>query len=162
MKTNLVVIFLTLLMVAACESNVEKQLPISGEIVTEPVCNNGLKSTTIIENLPDSLFCLQYEYDVDNNYLSLVHQNVFFSCCATINCAFELEGDTIFIYEVGEYGMACNCVCYYDLELGVENILSKEYVLKIKEAYRKPIIFNIDLENENKGEYCDLRSLYYN
>jgi len=72
---------------------------------------------------------------IDDNYLSIKHVNVFFSCCPKANIIVnsEIRNDTIIIYESEEnISPDCDCICYYDINLEIGPLEYGEYNFIIK------------------------------
>lgn len=72
---------------------------------------------------------------IDNNYLSIKHVNVFFSCCSETNILVnsEIRNDTIIVYESEEnISPDCDCICYYDLNFSIGPLEYGEYYFIIK------------------------------
>ncbi|MBN1184825.1 MAG: hypothetical protein JXB49_21240 [Bacteroidales bacterium] len=135
---------------------------ISGELINTSDCKYN-KSAHTHEDTPDTLSCIKYTYDKKNQKLIFTHYNAAFNCCpGELSCNFSLGGDTI-IVEESEEMPGCHCNCLYDLDMQIEGILSKKYIIKIIEPYvydSTPMIFEIDLTNIQQDEYCLTRKFY--
>lgn len=162
---SLVTVSLIVLMIICCEKKDEndKQLTISGQLISNSTCKNDLKSRSHIVETPDSLSCVEYSFDKENNKLTLKHINAGFNCCPdSLYCKVELISDTIQIQEF-EKSALCGCNCLYDLDIEVTGIEIKKYEIKFVEPYvgdQIKLIFDIDLTKDLNGTYCVTRNQY--
>jgi len=107
--------------------------------------------------------CVEYTYYSDDKKLVLKHINTAFNCCPeSTSCEISMSGDTIIIEEF-EAQSGCDCNCLYDLDIAVEGIKAKEYILKFVEPYRgsqDELIFDINIAQDTIGSYCVERTDY--
>ena len=156
---------LLVLVILSCEKNddYDKQLIISGQLISNTTCKNDLKSRSQIVETPDSLSCVNYSFDKENNKLTIRHINAGFNCCPdSLYCKIELKGDTILIQEF-EKVADCRCNCLYDLDFEISGVDLKKYQLKFIEPYvaeQDKLVFEIDLNSDQNGTYCVIRKLY--
>jgi len=156
---------LIVLVILSCEKNddYDKQLIISGQLISNTTCKNDLKSRSQIVETPDSLSCVNYSFDKENNKLTIRHINAGFNCCPdSLYCKIELKGDTILIQEF-EKVADCRCNCLYDLDFEISGVDLKKYQLKFIEPYvaeQDKLVFEIDLNSDQNGTYCVIRKLY--
>ena len=156
---------LIVLVILSCEKNddYDKQLIISGQLISNTTCKNDLKSRSQIVETPDSLSCVNYSFDKENNKLTIRHINAGFNCCPdSLYCKIELKGDTILIQEF-EKVADCRCNCLYDLDFEISGVDLKKYQLKFIEPYvaeQDKLVFEIDLNSDQNGTYCVTRKLY--
>ena len=116
---SLLTVSLIGLMIFSCEKNNDndKQLKITGQLISNSTCKNGLKSSSQNVETPDSLSCVDYSFDKEKNKLTLKHINAGFNCCPdSLYCKIELKSDTILIQEF-EKVADCRCNCLYDLDI---------------------------------------------
>jgi hypothetical protein len=153
------------LMIISCEKkdDNDKQLIITGQLISNSKCKNDLKLSSQIVGTPDSLSCVNYSFDSDKNKLTLKHINAGFNCCPdSLYCKIELKGDTILIQEL-EKTAQCNCNCLYDLDIELNGVALKKYQIKFVEPYvseQNKLLFEIDLTKITNGTYCVTRKLY--
>ena len=163
--TNLIfLITVSIFLLTSCENNEtsEKQFSLTGKLISNSDCKN-LKSANEADYTPDSLSCIDYSFDSKNNILTIQHVNAGFNCCPdSLYCNATLKNDTIIVQEF-ETGGLCNCNCLYDLQIELNGVDSKKYQVKFIEPYageNKEILFEMDLENTNEGNYCVIRKQY--
>ena len=106
--------------------------------------------------------CVEYTYSGDT--LSITHVNSAFNCCPKeILVNASVSGDTIVIVERESEGL-CDCICLYDLDIEVLNLIPSKYTVVIKEQYickgDEPVIFPLDLTGGTSGSFCFKRSCY--
>lgn len=165
-STNLILIFLvTALFIICCEkdNSSKKEINFSGSLTSYSSCKNNFKSTLEVNETPDTLSCVEYVFDNENNKLTLKHINAGFNCCPdTITCDIKLNGDTIQIEE-HEGAALCDCNCVYDLDLEIKGVEAKKYRVKMVEPYaddQAKLDFQIDLIQNASGSYCVTRKQY--
>jgi hypothetical protein len=160
---NLLFIFvLPLLLFNSCENQKEPTgSGISGSITNSSDCKNfksgGLKFTEA-----DTFSCVHYFYDDVNHKVIMNHVNAGFNCCQKKYCELSTNNDTIIIHEF-ENGLACDCLCLFDLDIEIEGVNQKKYQVRFIEPYAKgqtELIFEMDLTSGNEGEYCVERMGY--
>jgi hypothetical protein len=168
MKTSInsiLVFFFIGLIVISCEKEnaKNKQLNLTGQLISNSTCKNGLKSTSATNITPDSLSCIDYSFDNLSNKLIIKHINAGFNCCPdSLYCNISLKNDTIVIQEF-EAAALCDCNCLYDLDIEINGVDSKKYQIKLIEPYlseQSEIIFEIDLTKNMNGSFCVTRKQY--
>ena len=109
--------------------------------------------------------CVSYEYN-ESGTLSIHRNMAGFNCCPTFLWAdFSLDGNTITITEIEnmENG-GCHCLCLFDLEYVITNLVPGEYNVVIVEPYLpdgdQPLEFTVDLTLPTEGTHCEARSNY--
>ncbi|MBN1416920.1 MAG: hypothetical protein JW973_17620 [Bacteroidales bacterium] len=121
------------------------------------------KSTVMWTEIMDTMSCIQYSYDPENQSLLLQHINAGFNCCpgrTYFHCHYA--GDTLIIYE-NETSAACDCNCLFDLEYQISDIALKKYHVILMEPYaedKEKIQFEMDLISSNSGSKCVIRKGY--
>ena len=139
----------------------EQESTLSGNLVNHSDCKTF--KSYIIPNTPDTLSCINYSFEPSNNKLILNHINAGFNCCpGSLYCDIRLNKDTIIIQEFEKEAL-CDCDCLYDLEIELNDVLSKVYYLRIIEPYARDeemLFFQLDLEYQNQGSYCVTRKRY--
>jgi hypothetical protein len=152
-------------MIISCykKDDSDKQLIITGQLISNSTCKNDLKSSSQIVETPDSFSCVDYSFDYKKNKLTLKHINAGFNCCHdSLYCIIELKGDTILIQEFEKIAL-CECNCLYDLDIDINGVESKKYQVKIIEPYvseQNKLEFEIDLTKDSIGNYCVTRNQY--
>lgn len=152
------------IVIISCEKdNNNKQLIITGQLISNSTCKNDLKSNSQITETSDSLSCVEYSFDNEKNKLTLKHLNAGFNCCPdSIYCKVELNGDTILIQEF-EKTAQCHCNCLYDLNIEINGVVLKKYQVKFEEPYvaeQNKLVFEIDLTKDQNGTYYVTRKQY--
>lgn len=162
MKKTVFYLFFLALVATGCEK-AEQQVIISGGLSAHSECKSNSKAVGFSESIPDSLSCVNYQYEPSAKQLSLEHLSAGFNCCPeSLYCSVELVNDTILIKEF-EQGGFCDCSCLYDLTIGVENLEAGQYVVRLSEPYAhnmESIMFRIDLSKSISGSYCVTRKSY--
>ena len=148
-----------------CEKEKEEepeQMTISGNVINHTDCKS-FKSVSNIDEVADTLSCIDYTFYQTENKLFLKHINTGFNCCpGELTCEISFSSDTIIIREFEEAAY-CDCNCLFDLEIEINGIESKKYYLKFIEPYcgdQEKLFFEIDLSNNSQGTYCVFRDQY--
>lgn len=154
MKTKLPSILLIIITAAILiNSCKEKETTDDIIILSGSVTNSDQNSNQI----PDSLSCIQYLFNRESGVLVLNHINAYFNCCPdSIFIDIYQNGDTIIIEE-HEAAALCDCHCYFNITIQVENIYPGQYIIKFIEPYlgnNEQLIFPIDLTQQISGSYC--------
>lgn len=148
------------LFVSGCEKDETKQLNLSGKLIDHTDCKNGRKA---VNETPDTLSCINYSFDSQNNKLSIQHINAGFNCCPdSLYCTAGISNDTITISEF-EAKAGCWCECLYDLDVELNGVGSGKYVIRLVEPHsgnQSKIIFSIDLSKNISGSFCVTRKIY--
>jgi hypothetical protein len=162
---SLLTVFCIAFMIFSCGKNdeINKELQMTGQLIGNSTCKNEFKSSDQISGTPDSLTCVEYSFDRDKNKLILKHVNAAFNCCPdSFYCKIELKGDTILIQEF-ETSALCKCNCLYDLDIEINGVEMKEYLIKFVEPYaseQSKLVFDIDLTTASQGSFCATRKQY--
>ncbi len=158
-----IIIFLFLLIIFSC--NKEKSPDpsgISGRLTNHSECKN-FKSGNLKFTEPDTFSCIHYLYDESDHKLVMTHINAGFNCCPEkLYCEVSSGNDTIIISEY-EKEQGCNCNCLFDLDIELNGMDQKSYILKFIEPYaegQEQLIFEMDLTVNVEGEYCVTRKGY--
>ena len=148
--------------VITCENENQTNQTFSGKMISHSACKSK-KSTTIDSDTPDTLSCVEYNYEASTGKLILKHINAGFNCCPQeINGTVTLNNDTIIIEEK-ESGGFCDCECLFDLDFEVTGLEAKTYVVRfIEPLWNRPdkLIFNVDLSVLTSDSYCMVRKNY--
>jgi hypothetical protein len=158
------IIFIGVLSLPLVNCDEKKMAPtqIGGSLVNHSSCKSS-KSGLILNDVPDSISCINYMYDKDSKTLSLSHLNAGFNCCPeSLYCKISINADTIMIEEF-EKNNACDCNCLFDLDYELSGVEKKSYFLKFTEPYaldQEPLLFEIDLSAQIEGSYCVTRTQY--
>ena len=107
--------------------------------------------------------CVFWEYN-DDGLFTMTHYNAGFNCCPeAILTSMTVSGDTIFIVERDSLQL-CRCNCLYDIDFVIENLQAQKYIVSFYEPFvvepKAPLVFEIDLEAEVSGKYCEYRDYY--
>jgi hypothetical protein len=162
---SLLTVFCIAFMFFSCGKNdeINKELPMTGQLVGSSACKSNLKSSSLGSETPDTLSCVAYAFDPENNKLTLKHINAALNCCPnSVYCTIELHGDTILIQEF-ETSALCNCNCLYDLDIEITGVDLKKYLIQFIEPYaseQSKLLFAIDLTQNTQGSFCVTRKLY--
>jgi hypothetical protein len=140
-----------------------KQLNLTGRLISKSACKSNLKLTFGISDTSDSLSCIEYSFDNLANKLTIHHINAGFNCCPdSIYCKVSLSNDTITIREF-EKGGLCNCDCIYDLTIEVNGVALKKYLINLIEPYAndlEKLISVVDFSKDKIGSFCVTRKQY--
>lgn len=104
--------------------------------------------------------CVAYEHD-GSSLLTIEHSNAVFNCCAdSAAVAVRVARDTLFIEE-SQYFVhtdACRCVCPYDFNYEIPEVLPGVYTVLVIGPYAADLddtlSFEIDLTDDATGVYC--------
>jgi hypothetical protein len=106
--------------------------------------------------------CIEYQYDGVST-LILKHVNAGFNCCPEITTEISFAGDTITIEEI-ELSGDCDCLCLFDLDYEIIDLLPGEYTISVIEPYvlptNDPLILAVDLSVASSGIFCVYRYHY--
>jgi hypothetical protein len=156
-----------ILFIPACdkdEAAIESVAPSSpaGALVKASDCkSNG--TAAAVEGEPSDRGCMTYSYS--GGVLTLQHINAAFNCCPIIAADVSIAGNVITVTETEglEHG-GCSCLCLFDLDFEIENLVAGEYTIKVIELYLSegdlPLEFGIDLASSTSGEFCVSRDHY--
>ncbi|MCB0807221.1 MAG: hypothetical protein KDC05_15595 [Bacteroidales bacterium] len=147
-----------ILIVPGCKKEKESETS-----TDNPVCKSNLKTTIGIEEIADSLSCVDFDYDASAKMLSLNHINTAFNCCVeSIGAQTSIHGNQIIIQEY-EVNPQCNCECLYDLDIVINNVAPSVYQLQLNEpnaGAQQAILFDVNLESDTSGTFCVTRLQY--
>ena len=164
----LLIVSLIGLVIFSCKKNDnhdhnDKQLIITGQLISYSKSKNDSESKSQIVETPDSLSCVDYSFDKGKNKLTLRHINAGFNSCPdSLYCKIELIGDTILIQEF-EKNAHCFGMCMYDLDIEINGVEPKKYQIKFIEPYgskQNKLEFEIDLTRVTNGTYCVTRKSF--
>ena len=113
---------------------------------------------------PEDQDCIAYEYDGEG-LLQLTHINAGLNCCPIIVADIDVVGSTIIIEEIDSLDNGgCDCLCLFDIDYEITNLLPGEYTVKVIEPYRHPdddiLEFTVDFITTPTGSFCVPRSHY--
>ena len=149
--------------VLACEKEENPPVEITGQLISNTLCKDFLKSAAQGLPTPDTLSCIAYTYNKADSILTIRHINAGFNCCPEeLSCTIVTRGDTIIIQEFEKFSM-CDCDCLYDLDILINGVLDKKYKIKMIEPYaraQEDLFFEIDLSVEVSGSFCVVRKRY--
>jgi hypothetical protein len=126
-------------------------------------CKSSLEAGVTDTTLPNQ-DCLEYQYDGDS-VLLLKHVNAAFNCCPdSFGAAFSFAGQLITIEEAERLTNPCDCLCLFDLNLRIVDLVPGTYTIKVKEPYlwegAGVLEFTVDLRSSPSGSYCVARNRY--
>lgn len=151
------------LIIISCENLSIPKYTTAGQLTNHSDCKNGLKSTSLLTETPDSLSCVEYSFNEKKNILTLTHINAGFNCCPdSLYCFVGSVGDTIHIQEF-ESSNTCRCNCLYDINIDITGVESKTYLLQLIEPYAESqaeLLFEINLNESTTGCICVTRKQY--
>lgn len=155
---------LAMILLFACEEDKPATVTADPEITGNLVRVEGCKSGFTRGEVGSNSSCITFSYDAATQRLALKHVNAAFNCCPeSIHSDISVEKGVIRIIE-SETGPNCRCNCLYDLEMVVENVPPKVFMVVLDEPLRNqtdPVIeFTIDLRTETQGEHCVPRNSY--
>lgn len=106
--------------------------------------------------------CVNWSYRDDT--LFLTHYNAGFNCCPEkILTSMHLSGDTIYLKERDSLQL-CRCNCLYDIDYAIAHLAEGSYVIAFDEPFvtdpKEPLVFQIDLDEQQAGSYCQERDYY--
>lgn len=157
----LLVAFFTIF-TTGCQKENENQKPVTGHLLDFSGCKDEIPANNSIL-YSSNQSCIKYSFDERLNKLQIIHVNAGFNCCPDgLYCTVSFSNDTIYIEEF-QNAAQCRCNCLYDLDIELNEILSKSYYIKIIEPYcenQKKLHFDIDLTKEPDGEFCVTRKNY--
>lgn len=136
----------------------------NSDIYGSIVGNTGCKviSSVPIEPTPDTLSCIEYDYDNSTKILSITHFNAGFNCCPeNLSVVINQDANVITIEEVEE-GPLCDCLCLFDIDIEIANIEAKSYKLVFIEPYfeGEDLFIDVDLSQNVHDKYCIERDTY--
>jgi hypothetical protein len=124
---------------------------------------NVFKSTDDAEHMADTLCCVEYSYDDENDKLLLKHINAGFNCCPEeIKGKVSIINDSVIIKESEKDGL-CDCLCLFDLDYTLTGIRKKTYTICFIEPYagdQDKLKVSIDLTKNTEGSCCVVRKKY--
>ena len=140
---------------------IEKSESIEDNDITAKLVNHSSCKESFT-NYMSSDDCIEYHYDGEN-ILLLKHINAAFNCCPEIAANISIFNDTIRIEEI-EISGDCNCVCLYDLEYEIKELMPGEYTIQVIETDipqgEELLEFNVNLSSTPSGSYCVNRDFY--
>ena len=103
--------------------------------------------------------CLRYAWE--DGVVRLTHVSGSFNCCADIQAEVTVEGTTITVIETETFeSYACPCMCLYDVEIDVRNLIPGAYTISFGSETRTAITCAAELMPGTDGIYCEPRSDY--
>jgi hypothetical protein len=132
-----------------------------GRFVGRSECG-GYEPQARILGVPDTLDCLQWQYD-GQSLLQLRHVNAGFNCCPELAFDIQVEDNTITIEEIEILG-GCHCLCLFDLDFEISNLPPGIYTFRVTEPYAQPddepLTFMVDFVSSPSGMHCVPRDHY--
>ncbi len=144
------------------DKNNEKEKETPQKIITiksysDNVCKKFNTKSTVT---PDKT-CVVYSYN--NGILNMKHINAGFNCDpGNLSATVTLKNDTIIIQE-HEVQSGVKCLCLFDLDIELSNVLPQVYTIKFVEPYapkEQPLTFKVDLNKSPEDAYCVNRKKY--
>ncbi len=85
------------------------------------------------------------EYEVRGCKLLIFHNNVVINCCLEYEPEVTVQDNTILVVEV-DNGPPCDCICPFDLEVGIEWLEPGTYTVTMKAFLRRePVTFTVEI-----------------
>ena len=133
----------------------EPQSNASGGLVGDASC----KQVDLTDTL-DGLTCLEWDYD--GSTLLMTHYNAVLNCCPVLVADVHITASTIVITEIDSlYNGGCDCICRYDLNYEINNLLPGEYFVTVVEPYipeGAPVLQDtINIYYDSSGVFCVAR-----
>jgi len=139
--------------------------PATGTLVNYTDCKTFQK-VSATDNISSDQDCIEYQYD-GQSILEIKHINAGFNCCPDELLAdITIVDNVITIEEVESLESGgCHCLCLFDLDLKIINLVPGEYTIRVIEPYVGPseeqLEFTINLSSSpNSGIYCVMRGHY--
>ena len=142
--------------------------PPTGGLVDYGTCKKSLDLLSMLTADPDapssSEDCLEYQYEATTGTLRLTHVNAAFNCCPQIiRGEVTIAHSQIAIIE-SEVGGMCFCLCLYDLNFEIRNLIPGTYTLDVTEPLlpsKDPnLTVTLELASSPTGRICLPRSSY--
>ncbi len=127
----------------------------TGALVGDASCKQASLEDTL-----DGLTCLEYTYD--GSTLLMTHYNAVLNCCPVLVADVDVTASSIVITEIDslENG-GCDCICLYDLNYEINDLLPGEYVVTVVEPYipdgSSVLQDTINLYFDSTGSFCVTR-----
>ena len=133
MKKLTVILLVLPFFVLSCEAFNQRSELIS---FTHSGCKNNLAKNTEQETIRLTL--------TTNNTLSVSHNNVFLNCCnEKLFFDFKKTDKMLLFYEKDGEDY-CNCICPYNLEFTISNVLPQKYTILLYRDHLNTAKFSID------------------
>ena len=157
------------LMVSAvgCKKSADAQLVPTGTLLQANGCKEFLVNATgqmdgYVPGPHED--CLEYQYNGTDTF-TLRHINGGFNCGpGEIMADIEFNGNVITITERESQQAAADCLCLFDLDYEIINLVPGEYTLRVIGMYVDPndqvLEFTLQLLSETSGNYCLQRTYY--
>lgn len=158
--------FIILVTVGGCKKSSEVQAIPVGMLMDHTECKETLTGAAGAgEDFAPGPFndCINYQYNgVDT--LIMTHINAGFNCCpGDISGVVSCNGNRITITEQ-ESTAGCHCMCLYDLDYRIVNMVPGQYTIHIVEpnigADDQVLEVTLNLTEETSGEFCLPRRHY--
>ncbi len=140
----------------------------TGTLVAHSPCKNSMSILSgpagILDSPSSSEGCLEYQYQADTGTLRLTHVNAGFNCCPqVIHGVVTIDHNQINIVE-SEDGGLCMCLCLYDLDFEISNLVPGTYTIDVTEPLLPltdpRLTVTLDLVRSPTGLICLPRSGY--
>lgn len=150
-------------LVCHCNGDESQSIALTAEVSDWSGCKSLMKSADGTNITPGNLSCVSYSFDESTNRLALTHINAGFNCCAeSIYCHATLHNGKIIVHEF-ETSAPCDCNCLYDLDLVIDGIQPRFYMIEFVEPYRgnqAKLVFAVNLAKQREGSFCVTRTIY--
>jgi hypothetical protein len=120
-----------------------------------------------VEDIQTGQECVTIAYAADSGILRIDHQDAAFNCCLkSLAADVAIDDGIITINESEIYtdGMACDCMCLYDINYDIPNVAPGEYTVNISGPYGagddKKIQFVVSLTAQATETFCFKRTGY--
>jgi hypothetical protein len=123
------------LIFSQCDTGDGGTQPITGQLVYNTICKSYTLAPQYSKQIARNESLIRYIYVASTQTLRVTHENAGFNCCpGKLSTKVKVEGNTITLLEE-EDEAGCNCLCLFDLEVELYNVLPEVYLLKIEELY---------------------------
>jgi hypothetical protein len=117
-------------------------------IFTITGCRNIVESYESCTKRGPQPIVVSYKYNATGKTLNVRYEGAMLNCClSSITADYELKGKTINIIVDETLRQACKCVCPYNINMKISNLLPGKYTLSI---YR--VSWHIDLVKAPLGK----------
>jgi hypothetical protein len=161
-----VIMCMGLVTIGGCKKSADAQLIPAGALLQSNGCKQFLANTS--GSLDDFApgqndDCIEYQYN-GTNTLVLKHINAGFNCCpGEITAEIDFNSSLITIAE-REREQGCRCLCLFDLDYEVVNLVPGVYTLHIIEPYLEGgdqvLEVTLELLSTTSGTFCLQRNYY--
>jgi hypothetical protein len=134
----------------------ESEAPSGGFVDLTGCKPDGWSITASADTIDPNQSCIVYNYTEDM-VLHMQHVNAVFNCCPVMDWNITISGNVITVEEIEVEGL-CDCICLFDVEFEISDLLPGNYQINFIEPYwhenYNKLEFSIDLSTSSSGTYC--------